>query len=77
MGKSQRNKGMRHEREFASLISGARVPLSGAMDGYSNDVKGLGLEWEVKARKEGLNSLYGVLALENKNLKKYYRVNDL
>ncbi|WP_435868554.1 hypothetical protein [Bacillus mycoides] len=40
MGKSQRDKGMRREREFASLIGGARVPLSGAMDGYSNDVKG-------------------------------------
>ncbi|MED0979771.1 hypothetical protein P4T48_09415 [Bacillus paramycoides] len=35
MGKSQRDKGMRREREFASLIGGARVPLSGAMDGYS------------------------------------------
>jgi len=41
MGKSQRDKGMRSEREFASLIGGARVPLSGVMDGYSNDVKGL------------------------------------
>ncbi|WP_423748387.1 hypothetical protein [Bacillus cereus] len=39
MGKSQRDKGMRHEREFASLVGGARVPLSGAMDGYLNDVK--------------------------------------
>ncbi|PFF38983.1 hypothetical protein CN335_12420 [Bacillus thuringiensis] len=39
-GKSQRDNGMRREREFASLIGGARVPLSGAMDGYSNDVKG-------------------------------------
>lgn len=26
---------------------------------------------------EGLNSLYGMLALENKNLKKYYKVNYL
>ncbi|ARC32121.1 MULTISPECIES: hypothetical protein [Bacillus cereus group] len=61
MGKSQRDKGMRREREFASLIGGARVPLSGAIDGYSNDVKGLGLEWEVKARKEGFKTLYNWL----------------
>ncbi|PFF41551.1 hypothetical protein [Bacillus cereus] len=53
---------MRREREFASLIGGARVPLSGAMDGYSNDVKGfLGLEWEVKARQEGFKTLYNWL----------------
>ena len=31
----------------------------------------------LKSKIEGLNSLYGMLALENKNLKKYYRVNDL
>lgn len=55
MGKSQRDKGMRREREFASLIGGSRVPLSGAMDGY------LGLEWEVKARKEGFKTLYNWL----------------
>lgn len=58
MGKSQRDKGARREREFAKLIGGSRVPLSGAMDGYSNDVKGLGLEWEVKARKSGFKTLY-------------------
>lgn len=39
MGKSQRDKGMRREREFVNLIGGARVLLSGAMDGYSDDVK--------------------------------------
>ncbi|MHA4218125.1 hypothetical protein [Bacillus cereus] len=58
MGKSQRDKGMRREREFASLMGGTRLPLSGAMDGYSNDVKGLNHEWEVKARKEGFKTLY-------------------
>lgn len=36
MGKSQRDKGMRREREFASLIGSARVLLSGAMNGCSN-----------------------------------------
>jgi hypothetical protein len=58
MGKSQRDKGMRGEREFAKLIGGLRVPLSGAQEGYSNDVIGLGLEWEVKRRKSGFKTLY-------------------
>lgn len=58
MGKSQRDKGQRREREFAKLIGGHRVPLSGAQEGYSNDVIGLGLEWEVKSRKTGFKTLY-------------------
>ena len=58
MGKSQRDKGQRGEREFAKLIGGHRVPLSGAQEGYSNDVIGLGLEWEVKRRKSGFKQLY-------------------
>ncbi len=33
------------------------MPLSGVVDSYSNDVKGLGLEWEVKARKDGFKTL--------------------
>lgn len=58
MGKSQRDKGQRREREFAKLIGGLRVPLSGAQEGYANDVKGLGLAWEVKARKTGFKTIY-------------------
>lgn len=58
MGKSQRDKGMRREREFAKLIGGLRVPLSGAQEGYANDVKGLGLAWEVKSRGTGFKTLY-------------------
>lgn len=63
MGKSQRDKGMRGEREFAKLLSeidpnAHRVPLSGAQEGYRNDVIGLGLEWEVKRRKSGFKQLY-------------------
>ncbi|MGM7719425.1 hypothetical protein [Metabacillus sp. Hm71] len=58
MGKSQRDKGQRREREFAKLIGGHRVPLSGAQEGYSNDVIGLGLAFEVKARKTGFKTLY-------------------
>jgi hypothetical protein len=58
MGKSQRDKGARREREFAELIGGHRTPLSGAVEGYPNDVIGLGMEWEVKARKDGFKELY-------------------
>jgi Holliday junction resolvase len=57
-GKASRDKGQRAEREFAKLIGGIRVPLSGAQEGYANDVIGLGLEWEVKRRKSGFKQLY-------------------
>jgi hypothetical protein len=67
MGKSQRDKGMRGEREFAKLIGGLRVPLSGAQEGYSNDVIGLGLEWEVKRRKSGFKTLYEWVEDEREN----------
>src|SRR5690606_38300400 len=59
MGKRSRDKGARAEREFAKLISGERVPLSGAAGGsYTGDVVGLGLRWEVKRRADGFRSLY-------------------
>lgn len=59
MGKSQRDKGSRRELEFAKLIDGVKVPHSGALGGeYSNDVKGMGLQWEVKARGTGFKTLY-------------------
>lgn len=58
MGKSQRDKGARAEREFAKLTDGKRVPLSGAVEGYSNDVIAYGMEWEVKRRKSGFKQLY-------------------
>ena len=38
MGKLSRDKGMRGEREFAELVGGRRVPLSGAQRGFENDV---------------------------------------
>jgi hypothetical protein len=57
-GKKSRNKGQRREREFAKLIEGRRIPLSGAQEGFENDVQGLGLNWEVKARKNGFQMLY-------------------
>lgn len=58
MGLSQRNKGARREREFADLTNGKRVPLSGAVEGYSNDVKAYDWEWEVKSRRTGFKTLY-------------------
>jgi hypothetical protein len=58
MGKSQRDKGARGEREFAKLTNGKRVPLSGAVEGYSNDVIAYDLQWEVKRRKTGFKTLY-------------------
>ena len=59
MGKSERRKGADAEREFARLIGGERVPLSGAAGGsYTGDVIGLGLRWECKRRKDGFKQLY-------------------
>lgn len=57
-GKKSRDKGARREREFAKLIDGVKTPLSGAVEGFPNDVRGLGLEWEVKARKDGFKQIY-------------------
>lgn len=61
-GRSNQRKGKRREREVAKLFGGARVPLSGIMDGHPNDVL-LDNGWrvEVKARGSGLGVLYGWL----------------
>ncbi len=59
MGKSQRDKGLRSEREFAKLIGGERVPLSGAAGGsYTGDVIAHGLRYECKVRGDGFRQLY-------------------
>lgn len=59
VGKASRDKGQRREREFTKLISGEKMPLSGALGGrFSNDVEGMGLKFEVKARKDGFKTLY-------------------
>lgn len=58
-GRRSKRKGNRAEREFAKLIGGERIPLSGSAGGsYTGDVKGLGLLWECKARKDGFKQLY-------------------
>ena len=62
MGKAQRDKGARAERELAKLLGGERVPLSGAAGGsYVGDVKALGLTWEAKVRGDGFKQLYAWL----------------
>ena len=64
MGKQQRDKGARREREFAHLVGGERVPLSGAAGGsFAGDVR-LPNGWrvQVKARADGWRTLYALLA---------------
>jgi hypothetical protein len=60
MGKSQRDKGQRGEREFAKLVDGTKQALSGALGGeFSNDVLlPNGWKAEVKRRKSGFKTLY-------------------
>ena len=58
-GKRSRRKGSDAEREFAKLIGGERVPLSGAAGGrYAGDVIGLGMRWECKRRRDGFKQIY-------------------
>lgn len=63
MGRASRDKGLRGEREFAELVGGKRIPLSGAQNGFENDVlvpSPIGeLRAEVKRRKAGFSTLYG------------------
>ena len=65
MGRASRDKGLRGEREFAELVGGKRIPLSGAQKGFENDIEvptPMGtLRAEVKRRKNGMNTLYSWL----------------
>lgn len=61
MGKMQRDKGARVEREIAKLLGGVRVPLSGATSYAKGDVEAYGMRFEIKARKDGFKQLYGWL----------------
>lgn len=64
MGKMQRNKGNRVEREIVNYlkdngIPAKRVPLSGAAEGFKGDIIIDGsLRAEVKARKDGFKQIY-------------------
>lgn len=60
MGRSERAKGYRREAEFARMVGGQRVPLSGAAGGeFGGDVVlAGGLKAEVKARANGFTRLY-------------------
>src|SRR5690606_37313827 len=60
-GRSSKRKGSAAEREFASIIGGTRIPLSGAVSGFKGDVKGLGLTFEVKRRRDDFRRIYGWL----------------
>lgn len=62
MGKAQRDKGLRAERDFAKRIGGERVPLSGSAGGsFAGDVIGKGLTWECKVRADGFKLIYSWL----------------
>ncbi len=64
MGKMQRDKGYRVEREIVNYlknngIPAKRVPLSGASEGFKGDIIIDGsLKAEVKARKDGFKQIY-------------------
>ena len=60
MGKAERRKGIEAEREFAKLVGGTRVPLSGSAGGeFAGDVMWPGVgRGEVKRRADGFVQLY-------------------
>lgn len=71
-GKKSRNKGARAELEFAKLVGGAKVPLSGASGGeFSNDVliphQGKTIKVEVKRRASGFKTAYDWILDEREN----------
>lgn len=67
-GMKSKRKGSGAEREFAKLTGGLRVPLSGAMEGFSNDViLPNGMQVEVKRRKEMEKTLYSWILDEREN----------
>jgi Holliday junction resolvase len=58
MGKRERNKGSRVEREIANFLGGKRVPLSGATSYAKGDIEAYNMRFEVKARKDGFKQIY-------------------
>jgi hypothetical protein len=70
MGKSQRDKGNRAERQLVNIfkaygIEAKRVPLSGAASGFKGDVIATiqGQDWRIenKVRGNGFKQIYGWL----------------
>jgi hypothetical protein len=60
-GKMSRDKGARLEREFAKLIGGKKVPLSGAsreLEWKDDVIDSEGRHWECKGRRDGFKFLY-------------------
>ena len=58
-GRRSNRKGKRLERELAALVHGERVPLSGELENYPNDVIAKnGWRLECKGRGSGLSLLY-------------------
>jgi len=62
-GRAARRKGCDAEREFARLVGGKRVPLSGSAGGdFAGDVLWPGVgRGEVKRRRDGFRQIYGWL----------------
>ena len=67
MGKKERDKGCRTEREIVNIfrrhgITAQRIPLSGGTDYAKGDIeaviKGRKMRIEVKARKDGFKQIY-------------------
>lgn len=59
MGKKSRDKGARGELEFAKLVGGLKMPMSGAAEGFPNDVLlPNGMKVEVKRRASMEKTLY-------------------
>ena len=70
MGKSQRDKGNRTERQLVNIfraygIDAKRVPLSGAASGFKGDIIAIidGQDWRIesKVRSNGFKQIYGWL----------------
>lgn len=61
-GRRSNRKGKRLERELAHLVQGERVPLSGALERFPNDVvAGGGWRLEAKGRGDAAGMVYGLL----------------
>ena len=72
MGKSQRDKGNRNERQLVNIfraygIDAKRVPLSGAASGFKGDIIAIidGQDWRIesKVRGNGFKQIYGWTAM--------------